>query len=208
MCGRFTQTKSKQEIKHRFNVKQIPDGADNLFNIAPEQKIPAILNESLDEISLAKWGIIPSWAQEEKTKYKMINARAETLLEKPAYKRLLQKQRCLIIADSFYEWKKTNGRKSPYRIMLQNEDLFAFAGLWDLWERDGKTILSCSIITTSPNKLCKEIHDRMPVILPKDRESDWLSDIPVAKALNLLLPYADDAMKCYASSPEESGLRY
>ena len=202
MCGRFSQTKSKQEIKKRFNAKKIPDGIENLYNIAPEQKIPTILNESPDDISLARWGIIPSWSKEEKTQYSMINARAETLLEKPAYKRLVQKKRCLIIADSFFEWKKTNGRKIPFRIMLKNGDLFAFAGLWDLWEKEGKRIFSCSIITTSPNKLCEGIHDRMPVILPKAREGEWLSDIPVEKALNFLAPYANDEMKCYEIKPK------
>jgi putative SOS response-associated peptidase YedK len=166
MCGRFSQTKSKQEVKKRFNVKKVPDGIEGLFNIAPEQKIPAILNESPDEISLVRWGIIPSWAKEEKTQYSMINARAETLFEKPAYKRLIQKKRCLLIADGFFEWKKMNGRKTPYRIILKSGDLFAFAGLWDLWEKEG----------------------------------EWLSDIPVEKALELLKPYTNDEMKCYEVS--------
>jgi putative SOS response-associated peptidase YedK len=130
----------------------------------------------------------------------MINARAETLLEKPAYKRLIQKKRCLLIADGFYEWKKTNGLKTPYRIMLKTGELFAFAGLWDLWEKEGKRILSCSIITTFPNALCKEIHDRMPVILPREREGEWLSDIPVEKAIEFLQPYTNDAMTCYEIS--------
>ena len=101
MCGRFSQTKSKQDIKKRFNVKKVPDGVESLFNIAPQQNIAAILNEAPDEISLVRWGLLPSWSKEEKTPYSMINARAETLLEKPTYKRLIQKKRCLIIADSF-----------------------------------------------------------------------------------------------------------
>lgn len=202
MCGRFTQTKSKQDIKKRFNVKKVPDGIESLFNIAPDQNIPAILNESPDEVSLVKWGLLPSWSKEEKSKYSMINARAETLLEKPSYKRLIQKKRCLIIADSFYEWKKVDGKKAPYRIMLKNGDLFSFAGLWDIWEKDGKVIKSCSVITTSPNELVKDIHDRMPVILSQDRENDWLSDIPVEMALGLLNPYSANKMKCYEISPK------
>lgn len=202
MCGRFSQTKSKQEVTKRFNVKKVPEGIEGLFNIAPEQNIPAILNESPDEVSLIRWGIIPSWAKEEKTKYSMINARAETLLEKPAYKRLIQKKRCLVIGDGFFEWKKTDGRKTPYRIMLKTGELFAFAGLWDLWEKEDKRIISCSIITTSPNKICSEIHDRMPVILPKEREGEWLSDISVEKALGFLIPYTNDEMTSYAISPK------
>ncbi len=230
MCGRFSQTKSRPEIIKRFNVKEIPDGIERLFNIVPQQSIPAILNESSAEVSLVRWGIIPSWAKEEKTQYRMINARAETLLEKPAYKRLIQKKRCLIIADSFYEWSaspkslngsalpdqslhsqgrkhfgeegwnKTYERKIPYRIMLKSGDLFSFAGLWDLWKQGDKTIFSCSVITTSSNQLLAKIHDRMPVILPREKEREWLSDIPVEKALQLLKPYASDEMKCYEIS--------
>ncbi len=200
MCGRFTQTKSKQDIKKRFNVKKVPDGIGELYNIAPDQSIPAILNESPDEVSLVKWGLLPSWSKEEKSKYSMINARAETLLEKPSYKRLIQKRRCLIPADSFFEWKKIDGKKSPHRIMLKDGELFAFAGLWDLWEREGKVIKSCTIITTTPNSLCKPIHDRMPVILPQNREKDWLSEIPTEEAIKLLQPYTSNDMSCYEIS--------
>ncbi len=130
----------------------------------------------------------------------MINARAETLLEKPAYKRLIQKKRCLIIADSFYEWKLVKGKKYPYRIMFKNDELFTFAGLWDIWEKEGKRIVSCSIITTEPCKLIKEIHDRMPVIMSKEKEMEWLSDISVNKAMELLKPYNDEHLKCYEIS--------
>lgn len=200
MCGRFSQTKSKQDIKKRFNVKKVAEEVTPLFNIAPDLNIPVILNETQDEVSLAHWGLIPSWAKEEKTQYSMINARAETLLEKPAYKRLIKSKRCLIIADSFYEWKKVDEKKHPFRIMLKDDNVFAFAGLWDLWEKDDKHILSCSIITTSPNKLCSNIHDRMPVILPKEAEKEWLSDIPAERAIELLKPYDEEAMKCYEIS--------
>ena len=200
MCGRFSQTKSKQDIKKRFNVKKVSEEVLPIFNISPDSYVPVILNESQDEVSVARWGLVPSWAKEEKSPYSMINARAETLLEKPAYKHLIKNRRCIVIADSFYEWKKEAGKKFPYRIMLKSDDLFAFAGLWDLWEREGKSIVSCSIITTSSNKICKNIHDRMPVILPKEKENDWLSDIAVEKAINLLKPYPDNEMKCYEVS--------
>ncbi len=195
MCGRYSQTKSKQDIKKRFNLKKVPDEMGPLFNIAPDSNVPVILNESSDEITLARWGLVPSWSKEEESPYSMINARAETILEKPSYKRLIKNKRCLIIADSFYEWKKVKGKKFPHRIMLESEDLFAFAGLWDLWEGNGNSLISCSIITTTPNKLCVTIHDRMPVILPREREKDWLSDITVEDAIKLLQPCAD-GMKC------------
>lgn len=200
MCGRFSQTKSKQDIKKRFNVKKVADDVIPFFNIAPDLNVPVILSDSPDEVTVARWGLVPSWAKEEKSSYSMINARAETLLEKPAYKRLVKNRRCLVIADSFYEWKKTDGKKKPYRIMLNNDDLFAFAGLWDVWEKEGKKITSCTIITISPNKLVASIHDRMPVILDPGDEKNWLTVDPPAQALKLLHAYPVDRMKLYAIS--------
>lgn len=200
MCGRFSQSKSKQDIKKRFNVKKVSDEIVPLFNIAPDQNIPVILNESPEEVTTARWGLVPSWSKEEKSPYSMINARSETLLEKPAYKRLVKNRRCLVIADSFYEWKKTDGKKAPYRIMLKNNDLFAFAGLWDVWEKEGKKITSCTIITTSPNKLMASIHDRMPVILSQEKERTWLNDELDDDLLKLLQPFKVSQMKAYPIS--------
>lgn len=200
MCGRFSQTKSKQEIKKRFNVKAVSDQVVPLFNIAPDVDVPVILNASPNEVTVARWGLVPSWAKEEKSPYSMINARAETLLEKPAYKRLVKNRRCLVIADSFYEWKKTDGKKQPYRIMLKDDELFAFAGLWDVWEKEGKKITSCTIITTAPNKLVASIHDRMPVILDPAAEKDWLEGEDPEKVLKLLAAYQANKMKSYAIS--------
>ena len=197
MCGRFSQTKSKQDIKKRFNVNKVSDQIVPLFNIAPDSYVPVILNESPDEVSVARWGLLPSWAKEEKTKYSMINARCETILEKPAYQRLIKKRRCLVIADSFYEWKKSDGKKIPYQIMLKNNDLFAFAGLWDVWEKEGKKITSCTIITTIPNKLMQSIHDRMPVILNPHDEPKWLAEEKMDAALALLQPFPEMGMQCY-----------
>lgn len=200
MCGRFTQTKSKQDIKKRFNVKKVAEEVVPMFNISPDLYIPVILNETPDEVTVAKWGLVPSWSKEEKSPYSMINARAETLNEKPAYKRLIKTRRCLIIADSFYEWKKTPEKKIPHRILLKNEELFAFAGLWDLWEKEGKKITSCTIITTSPNKLTAPIHDRMPVILEKEQEREWLRNNEIERVINLLHPYEANDMKAYTIS--------
>ena len=199
MCGRFSQTKSKQDIKKRFNVKKVADEVMPLFNIAPDLSVPVILNESPDEVTVARWGLVPSWSKEEKSPYSMINARSETLLEKPTYKRLVKNHRCLVIADSFYEWKKTDGKKQPYRIMLKSDDLFAFAGLWDVWEKEGKKITSCAIITTSPNKLMTSIHDRMPAILSPKEEQLWLNE-DVERALRILGPYETKEMKAYPIS--------
>ena len=182
-------------------IKKVPQNIKPRYNVAPSQDIPAILNQYPDELSMVRWGLIPSWAKEENTKYSMINAKAETIAEKPAYRGPIRKRRCLIPADSFYEWKKTkDGPKRPFRIMLKDQSLFVFAGVWDHWERDGKEILSCSIITTEPNELMKGIHDRMPVILPKDQEEVWLKDIALDEVLGLLKPYDADAMEAYEVS--------
>lgn len=200
MCGRFSQSKSKQDIKKRFSVKKVNDAFVPMFNIAPDMGVPVILNTVPDEVTLARWGLLPSWAKEEKSKYSMINARAETLFEKPAYKRLIKNHRCLIIADSFYEWKKVGAKKQPYRIMLKDEGLFAFAGLWDLWEKGDNAILSCTIITTGPNEMIGEIHDRMPVILPREHEKDWLTLEDTTKILRLLRPFQAKRMCAYEIS--------
>ena len=202
MCGRYSQSKAKQdELKKRFGLKNVPADIKPLFNIAPQQNVPVVLNETPDSMSFARWGLIPSWAKEIKTPYSMINARAETITEKSSYRSLIKKRRCLIIASSFFEWKKTNGQKQPYRILLKNEGLFAFAGLWDRWEGGGQSITSCSIITTAPNSLMREIHDRMPMILPAEQEKLWLSgNINIDDILALLKPCDEKLLKAHKVS--------
>lgn len=202
MCGRYSQTQIKEaELKKRFGLKNVPEDLKPLYNIAPQQNVPVVLNEKPESLSLAQWGLIPAWAKEITTQYSMINARAETITEKSSYRSLIKKRRCLIIASSFYEWKKTNGAKQPYRILLKDEGLFAFAGIWDRWEGGGHSITSCSIITTQPNQLMKDIHDRMPVILPKEQEKYWLkSNVNIDDILALLKPFDDKLMVAYKIS--------
>jgi putative SOS response-associated peptidase YedK len=151
-----------------------------------------------------KWGLIPEWAKDEKIAYRTLNARAETLLEKPAFKIPFQRKRCLIPADSFYEWKKTKTGKQPMRIMLKSKELFSFAGLFDTWAApDGTKISTCTIITTTPNELVAEMHDRMPVILRREDEAVWLDrsirDIELLGSL--LKPYPAEHMLAYPVSP-------
>ena len=169
MCGRFSQSKSKQDIKKRFSLASVPDNLPILYNIAPQQNAPVVLNAFPSELALARFGLVPSWSKEEKTPYSMINARSETIMEKPTYKRLLKSKRCLVLSDGFYEWQKKVDHKIPYRIFLKNEEPFAFAGIWDSWGEGENQFYSFSIITTTPNKLVAAIHERMPVILdPED----------------------------------------
>jgi len=201
MCGRFSQTKKKQDIKKRFNLERVPENLPELYNIAPQQNAEVILNAFPNELAWARFGLVPSWSKEEKTSYSMINARAETIMEKPSYKRLIKSKRCLVISDGFYEWQKKVDKKIPYRIFIKNDELFAFAGIWDHWGEGENEFYSFSIITTTPNKLMATIHDRMPVILEPDDESKWLQDgTPIDRVLAMLRSYPADKMDAYPIS--------
>jgi putative SOS response-associated peptidase YedK len=176
------------------------------YNLAPSQPGLVITADAPDVFQVMNFGLVPFWAKEKKVGFSMINARSESLLEKPAFKPLLvQNQRCLVIADGFYEWEKVGKEKLPYRFVLKDREVFAFAGLWSRW-RDPTTEVpykSFTIITTSPNDLVKPIHDRMPVILSKEEELAWLSgDIAVEQLLTLMDPYPDDDMTKFRVSKE------
>ncbi|MGE8080876.1 SOS response-associated peptidase [Peribacillus loiseleuriae] len=177
MCGRFTLFTDIEEIISRFDI-QAPFNDDYQFsyNVAPSHSVLSIINDgSKNRLGYLRWGLIPFWAKDEKIGYQMINARAETLAEKPSFKNAYKKKRCLILADSFYEWKKTPERKIPMRIKLKDSVPFGMAGLWESWKSpESKTIYTCSVITTFPNELMSTIHDRMPVILKSEDQKVWL----------------------------------
>ncbi|USK76946.1 SOS response-associated peptidase [Peribacillus frigoritolerans] len=178
MCGRFTLFTDIEEIKERFDIQGSFDGEYQFsYNIAPSQSVLSVINDGVrNRLGYLRWGLIPFWAKDEKVGYKMINARAETIAEKASFRNAYKKKRCLIIADSFYEWKKTPERKIPMRIKLKNHAPFGMAGLWESWKSpEGISIYSCSVITTVPNELMTSIHDRMPVILKPEDEKDWLN---------------------------------
>ena len=197
MCGRFSLTTTEKELlMDIFGLKSIPFGLKPRYNIAPSQDVSVVRNDESDRLSLARWGLIPSWAKDKAIGYKMINARAETVREKPAFRSSFKNRRCLVIADSFYEWKH-DSRKIPYRVLLKSKKPFAFAGLWDRWERDGEKIISCTIITTKPNSIVRKIHDRMPAILQDPRA--WL-DADETAAYDMLKPYEDEKMTAYQVS--------
>jgi len=200
MCGRFGFAKPKEQIKKRFRLTNVPEQLPLLYNIAPQQSVPAVLNESSGDLSLVRWGLVPHWSKEEKFKLNLINARAETLLEKPLFLGPLKSKRCLILADCFYEWKTENGKKNPFRIFLKDEEPFAMAGIWDTWGEGEKQFNSCCIITTAPNTLVGGIHNRMPVILSKDDESKWLGQISLDEAMALLKTYPAQDMDAYPIS--------
>lgn len=180
MCGRFTLTAPVDVLLDRFDVEFFLQQEEYLpsYNVAPSQSVLAVINNGKhNRMGFLRWGLIPPWAKDLSIGNKMINARAETLSEKPSFKNALKKQRCLIVADSFYEWRKIDSKtKVPMRIKLKSNELFAMAGLWEKWKSpEGSYIYSCSVITTTPNQLVKDIHDRMPVILHPEDEKSWLN---------------------------------
>jgi putative SOS response-associated peptidase YedK len=202
MCGRYTLVKKAENIEQRFGATLEKENVGQNFNAAPTQVLPVISNADPSAVSFYKWGLIPFWAKDASIGNKMINARAETLTEKPAFRKSLQQKRCLVVADGFYEWKKEGKTKQPFRITLKDNGLFAFAGLWDEWKDDkGNKVQSFTIITTDPNELMAPIHNRMPVILPPAYEKHWLSaDLKPADAMELLLPYNAAEMEAYPVS--------
>jgi putative SOS response-associated peptidase YedK len=204
MCGRFTRTPPPEEYARLFGV----DTSIRLkpqYNIAPTQDILTARtnSEGKRELTLLHWGLIPSWANEPKTGYSMINARAETVASKPAFRHAFKRQRCLIAADGFYEWKQTEHGKQPYYIFLKEHKPFAFAGLWEHWEGEGHApIESATIIVTTVNKALESIHDRMPVILPPSSHDEWLDpDVTDKERLQaLLVPYLASEIDMYPVS--------
>ena len=205
MCGRFTLTDPDADLAVQFNLPEIPNLAPR-YNIAPTQPVAAVrvaANSSIREMVLLRWGLIPFWAKDPSIGARMINARSETVAEKPAFRAAFKRRRCLVIADGFYEWQKQNGTKQPFFIRLHDARPFAFAGLWEIWEGpDANPVESCTLLTTQPNELLRVVHNRMPVILqPKDYQL-WLDpEIQEPKRLQpLLKPYSAEEMEAYAVS--------
>lgn len=211
MCGRFSQFKEFREIRLRFDPDALgADWNESLllqprYNIAPSQMVPVIVREGSKQLRLKSWGLVPSRAKDRTIGEKMINARAETLAEKPSFKRLLFTRRCIVPATGFYEWAKEGKRKVPIYFKLKNDDVFGFAGLWDRWKSQagpGRDFESFTIITTAPNELLAAVHPRMPAILKRDDEERWLdSDLKEGAALgSMLRPYPADEMEGYEVS--------
>ncbi|MBM7572413.1 SOS response-associated peptidase [Aquibacillus albus] len=175
MCGRFTMNASELEILQSFDLEGELISFEPRYNIAPGQKVLAIIHDGEKKrAGFLRWGLVPFWAKDPKIGYKMINARSESAHEKPSFKGLMASKRCLIVADSFYEWQKNEQGKQPKRIALTDRKLFAFAGLWDKWDNEGERLFTCTILTKQANDFMRPIHDRMPVILPKEKEDQWI----------------------------------
>ena len=203
MCGRYSLTEDLGELARRFEFDGDWDAFERRYNIAPTQNVLTVVGGESRRGGYMRWGLIPSWAKDKSMGSRMINARAETVAEKPAFRNALRRRRCLILADGFYEWQRLGKQRIPMRIVMRSGEPFAFAGLWETWrDPQGDVIPSCTIITTSANDTLRPIHDRMPVILRRELEDLWLDgsvDDPDALT-SVLAPYEDGAMEVYEVS--------
>lgn len=214
MCGRFTLAIDAEELQEDFGLTAVPVEWSARYNLAPTQSVVVVASADLRQAEWMRWGLIPSWAKDMEIGSRMINARAETLLEKPSFKNAFLRRRCLILADGFYEWKKSIQGKLPsvpYYFQLKDGKPFAFAGLWEFWRSpEGAEIRSCTIITCPPNELVADVHDRMPVILSRESMWNWLKPAPAEQLTAFLRPFAASEMQTYpvsrsVNSPDHDG---
>jgi putative SOS response-associated peptidase YedK len=212
MCGRFTLTQTAEVIAAAFELDEVPP-FEPRYNIAPSQLVPTVLRlsqqsqneKSVRQFQLLRWGLIPSWAKDPKMGARLINARAETVTEKPSFRSAFRHRRCLVIADGFYEWQRQERKKQPFYFRLQDGQPFAFAGLWERWQSpEGDAVESCTILTTAANELMSPIHDRMPVILARKDYEMWLApEVQTDDPLQQLLhPYPSEKMASYPVSTQ------
>jgi putative SOS response-associated peptidase YedK len=217
MCGRFSLSQSGETIAALLQLSEVPEVAPR-YNIAPTQAAPTVLvrsqnshQDSHRQFQNLYWGLIPSWAKDPKMGARMINARAETVAEKPSFRTALKRRRCLVLSDGFYEWQRREKKKQPFYFQVGQHQLFAFAGLWEHWESaEGDTIDSCTILTTEPNALLRSFHDRMPVILKPEDYDLWLDPTVQKPELlqPLLCPYDAELMSSYPVSLEVNNPRH
>jgi putative SOS response-associated peptidase YedK len=203
MCGRYTLATSTKVLVERFRLAAEAPVLQPRFNIAPSQAVAVVPNRPECRLELFIWGLIPSWAKDPAIGNRMINARAETLAEKPSFRDALKRRRCLVLADGFFEWRKEGKQKTPIFVRLRSKEPFAFAGLWDRWRPpEGDEVHSCTIVTTDANALLASIHDRMPVILPPADYDAWLDPRPhePRELQALLRPFPGELMEAYAVS--------
>jgi putative SOS response-associated peptidase YedK len=203
MCGRFVRKVKLHEAMDFFKAALIEAEMAPSFNIAPRQPVAVIMEDGKRKIVAMQWGLIPHWAKDEKNANKLINARSETIGEKPSFKNSFKKFRCLIIADGFYEWQGTGRNKKPFFICRKDDAPFGMAGLFDRWQNpEGKVITTCTIVTTEANEIMKPIHHRMPVIIDPENYDIWLNphEVDIAKLGKFLKPCNSDILKAFEVS--------
>ena len=213
MCGRYEVHSAVELIASIFGISPedvVIDFKPN-YNVAPTNEVPVvIITDGKRRLMQCRWGFIPAWAKEEKIGFSMINARAETIAEKPAFRDAFKKQRCVIIADGFYEWKTVGKAKRPVYLHLKSGKPMAFAGLYSIWTSpEGKTINTCTVIVTNANELLEPVHDRMPVILNEDDQDKWLDPTTqeTSSLLSLLKPYPSEALEMFDVSPKVNSVK-
>ncbi len=208
MCGRYSISTDPQQLKAQFGDIDIAAPLEHNYNVAPTQYAPVITDEQPQTLQALRWGLIPFWAKDEKIGSRMINARSEGIEDKPSFRGPIRRRRCLVIADSFYEWIKKDGKKIPTRILMKNESLMVMAGIWEVWSKGPAPIFSYSIITCAPNHEMTPIHNRMPVIFPyKDQWEEWLSDLEIDQIHHMLQTPKDDILKTYTVSSQVNSVR-
>lgn len=205
MCGRFTLIADPELIQTAFALDSVPQEITPRYNIAPSQPVLALTNEGTRDAQYLRWGLIPSWAKDDTVGSRMINARSETLAEKPSFRNAYKKRRCVIFADGFFEWQAANGGKVPLYIQVGAGRPFAMAGLWEAWKdaEADEWVRSCTIVTTGPNDFMASIHNRMPVILERPAMDQWLTpgEVGAQELASLLRPYENlDVMSAYQVS--------
>jgi putative SOS response-associated peptidase YedK len=202
MCGRVTVQTPAVELAREFALTGIRNAIERpRFNLAPTQLMPVVPNDGQRMLDAFRWGLIPSWAKDASIGNKLINARCETVAEKPSFRSALKRKRCLVLVDGYYEWKQSTKPKTPFFFHRKDRKPLALAGLWEEWTspETGEVVRSCCLITTGPNALVAPIHDRMPVILSPDGQEQWLRPEPqeAANLMPLLVPCADDLLDSY-----------
>lgn len=209
MCGRYGISVTRDELKdylsEHYNINTLDESIClPRYNIAPGQNVVSLINDGTNyRVGLLKWGFVPPWSKDESSGYKMINARSETVMDKPAFKKSFYQRRCVILSDGFFEWYRTTSTKTPYYFYLKNNKLFGFAGLYTVFKRaDGTKLYTCTIITTKANSLMEDIHDRMPVILNENTAKQWLnSNFNDAETLKkILIQYDPNEMELHQVS--------
>lgn len=198
MCGRFSFSTSKEKILEQLGHIDIGAGLNVSYNIAPTQHACVITNDAPQRLQYLTWGLIPHWSNDGINTGRLINARAEGIAAKPSFRLPIRKKRCLVLADSFYEWRSEAGRKVPYRIFNKDGSLILMGGIWDVWYHGDYAVKSFSIITTEPNAEMSEIHNRMPLLFnSRDEQDKWLSDLDLDAVLSMLHPPADGVLRMY-----------
>ena len=215
MCGRYSVVIDDEKLKEHFSraIQLPPGGLPTNYNVAPTEENPVIADAEPDQVQLFTWGLVPFWADDRKIGSRMINARSEGIEDKPAFRQAIRKRRCLVLADSFYEWKREGKQKMPYRILPADGSLLVMAGIWEKWspktEEETEPLYTYSIITGTPNADVQPLHDRMPMLLlDESQQSRWLDpDLPLPQVLELLQPPPDGVLECYPVSRAVNNVR-